>query len=283
LLRYDRSLNLRPAVARAVRPGARVLDAGCGAGVLSLWAAQAGAPEVVAVDHDELDLARGLARENGVADAIEFVEADLVHLDLPGRAFDVVLAMIYLNDPRRDEAQSEIAYALRDRYLAPGGRMLPERVRYFACGADWPAQDHATRRSRRAARVRELEQRYGLALQHLADAVEATPWAVDFPARGKDGRLLLEHARLLSDPTLFVEIDYTGDRTRYPAALEIAAKMPGVLDTVVWTQELWFEDLLLFCNESVSWIENPRRIEAGEVCRVELGPDWRRRNCARIV
>lgn len=49
LSRFDRTFNLKAAILEAVDPGNRVLDAGCGSGLLSLWAAQVGAKEIVAI------------------------------------------------------------------------------------------------------------------------------------------------------------------------------------------------------------------------------------------
>src|SRR4051812_44465125 len=58
LLRVDRALAVQKAVRAAVKPGARVLDAGCGSGILTFLALQAGAAEAVAVDRDNIALAR---------------------------------------------------------------------------------------------------------------------------------------------------------------------------------------------------------------------------------
>lgn len=282
LRRYDRALNLRPAVEHAVRPGDRVLDAGCGAGVLSLWAVQAGAAEVVAVDLEGLELAEALAKENDLADSIRFVEGDLRSLEVPADGFDVILAMVYLNDPRRDEPQSRLVYDLRDRYLAPGGRMVPDRVRYLARACDWPAQDHPSRREHLRAGVADLEGRYGFSFDALADAMLASPSLSQFPPKGSDGRLRMEGARILSALAAFVEIDYTRGPAAYPETLELTATAPGVVNTVVWTQELWYADRLVFANESVSWIAEPQRVERGDRRTVLLDDDWRRSNVARI-
>lgn len=283
--RYDRTLNLRSAITQAVVPGARVLDAGCGIGLLSFWALQAGAAEVTAVDIDGIDVAYDLAKENGLADSIEFATGDLWSLDLPERrnAFDVILAMIYLNDPRRDERQSQLAHSINERYLAAGGKMIPDRVRYLARACDWPSQDHTTRLSGIAARIGDLEARYGFRFRTLAEKVASSPWKPFFPSRWPDGRLELDSGRILSDPTPFVEIDYRGLRTRYPAAFEVTITAPGILNTILWTQELWFEDHLLFSNESVSWVAEPFLVEERSHCTVYISDTWRRLNVLTAI
>ena len=47
LLRLDRTFSIERAVRAAVKPGDRVLDAGCGMGILSFLALEAGASEVI--------------------------------------------------------------------------------------------------------------------------------------------------------------------------------------------------------------------------------------------
>jgi SAM-dependent methyltransferase len=285
LRRYDRGLSLRYALGRLVRQGARVLDAGCGVGLLSFWAAQAGAADVVGVDLEGLDLARALATENGFGDTVSFIQADLATLDLAERrkTFDLIIAMVYLNDPRRDETQTDLVYALRDRYLAPGGRMLPDRVRYRACACDWPAQDEFTRRATLEARVMELEGRYGLGFAALGRAVADRPWLPFFPEKSPDGRFARDGMTMLSAEAPFCDIDYHAERTPYPTTMDVVVKTPGIFNTIIWTQELWADSHLLFCNESVSWVGNPQRVRPGSRCTVQLGGEWRQRNVATIL
>lgn len=268
-----------------MQPGARVLDAGCGVGLLSFWAARCGADEVVGVDIEGLDLAHDLATENGLDGSVRLLEGDLQYLDLPGgpNSFDVILAMIYLNDPRRDERQSELSYTLRDRYLSPAGKIVPDRVRYIARACDWPSQDHATRLSRLDARVADLEGRYGLRFQALRERLVGSPWNSFFPPRRPDGRLELDIGRILSESAVFAEINYVGPPSSYPDSFELVIGAPGVFNAVLWTQELWFEDLLLFSNESVSWVAEPCVVEERARCMVRISDTWRRQNVVTVT
>src|SRR3954451_3374367 len=95
-----------------LRPGARLLDAGCGSGLFAELAAQAGA-DVVGVDAAPglVDYARRRRPTAG------FVLGDLEHLPFRDGAFDVVTAfnsVLYAADPRH--SLSEIA-----RVTAPWG------------------------------------------------------------------------------------------------------------------------------------------------------------------
>jgi methylase of polypeptide subunit release factors len=61
------------------RPGAVVIDAGCGSGVLSIIAAKLGASKVYGVDAAEetVEIASSNARTHDVADRVEFFQGDL--------------------------------------------------------------------------------------------------------------------------------------------------------------------------------------------------------------
>jgi ribosomal protein L11 methyltransferase len=73
-----------------VRPGDRVLDYGCGSGILAIAAAKLGAKEVAAVDIDPQALAA--AAENAVANGVPLQVASPE--SLPPGTYDVVLANI---------------------------------------------------------------------------------------------------------------------------------------------------------------------------------------------
>lgn len=93
--------------------GGRVLDYGCGSGVLAIAAARLGAREVTGTDIDPqaLDAARANTRCNAVA--ARYTEPDR----LPAGAFDVVLANILANPLKL------LAPALLAR-VAPGGCLV---------------------------------------------------------------------------------------------------------------------------------------------------------------
>jgi ribosomal protein L11 methyltransferase len=80
-------------VHRLVRHGDRVLDVGCGSGVLSVVAARCGAASVLAIDVAETarEATDDNARRNGVADVIR---AETTSIDLVDGVFDLVVANI---------------------------------------------------------------------------------------------------------------------------------------------------------------------------------------------
>jgi len=96
----------------------RVLDAGCGSGILALSAVRLGFERVAAFDNDPL--AVGVSRENavlnGLGGRVEFFVADLT-AGLAGRAAELVLANI------QADVLSRFAVELVGA-VAPGGQLI---------------------------------------------------------------------------------------------------------------------------------------------------------------
>ncbi len=102
------------ALQRVLRPGERVLDVGCGSGVLSVGAMLLGAGEAVGIDISPaaVPVTRDNAKRNGVSVSVSTAPLSVID----GR-FDVVLANIL----------APALVALADdlvRVVAPGGRLV---------------------------------------------------------------------------------------------------------------------------------------------------------------
>jgi len=80
-----------------VEPGIRVLDYGCGSGILAIAAAKLGAQSVTGVDIDPLALR--VARENSRRNAVraDYTDPESLRSDGPSARFDVVIANILAN------------------------------------------------------------------------------------------------------------------------------------------------------------------------------------------
>jgi len=130
LLDEDRTNALRAAIRRKVKPGDVVVDAGTGSGILALFAAEAGAKKVYAVDVDPvaLNLARRSIEASAYADRIEVIQADLKEFELPVPADVVIMEM--LDTGLIAELQAPALNALRrHRVIGPQTRMVPERAK----------------------------------------------------------------------------------------------------------------------------------------------------------
>jgi SAM-dependent methyltransferase len=287
LTRWDRGIGLIHAIQSAVEQGNIVLDAGCGSGICSLLAAKYGASKVIGVDRDTPDLAISLAKENGLSKQVSFVQGNLSNLEIAeykGKV-DVVMSMIYHNDPRRDELQSSIALELRKKYLKPEGRMLPDRVRYFVVICEWPAFDIQKKLLNMEREILEMQGRFQLSFNSLMDGMREHIDTTFFPKRDmKNGKIGSGNDNLLlSDSAMFCEIDYYQDSFAYPSEVNIDICSPGRMNALKWVQELWYDNILIFSNESLSYIKNPRQVNPGESVTIAIDGEWRQSNIAKIT
>ena len=106
-----------------IRPGERVLDVGCGSGVVTREIARRVGPSgrVVGLDPSPalLTVARELAQEAGLTDCLEFREGNALRLPFPDPSFDVVVCVTVLSHVPNGEA----AIPGFVRALRPGGRL----------------------------------------------------------------------------------------------------------------------------------------------------------------
>ena len=87
-----RTEAFRRAIDSVVRPGDIVLDVGAGSGILSVFAARAGAARVYAVERTSVAvLAQELAAANGAADIVQVIHGDVMDVELPERV-DVIVS-----------------------------------------------------------------------------------------------------------------------------------------------------------------------------------------------
>jgi SAM-dependent methyltransferase len=102
-------------------PGQRVLDYGCGNGEESIYAARAGARQVVGIDISEVSIenCRRRAREAGLEGTLDFRINDGEALEFGADEFDLAMEYGVLHHVDLDAAMRELA-----RVLKPDGRMI---------------------------------------------------------------------------------------------------------------------------------------------------------------
>ncbi|MDR2637525.1 MAG: 50S ribosomal protein L11 methyltransferase [Zoogloeaceae bacterium] len=127
---------------REVRPGMRLLDYGCGSGILAIAAARLGASLVAGLDIDPQAViaARANAERNGVEarfmDAAEVVDVTDVANNIGGGAYDLVVANILAN-PLRLLAPAIAAHVRPGGKLALSGLLAEQAEEMIAIYAQW--------------------------------------------------------------------------------------------------------------------------------------------------
>jgi len=104
-----------------------VLDIGCGTGILSIFAARAGAKHVYAIEFAEIALfAEEIIKRNGLSDKITVIKGKMEEITLPVPQVDIIISewmgyfLLY-------ESMLDSVLWARDKYLVKGGKILPDK------------------------------------------------------------------------------------------------------------------------------------------------------------
>lgn len=111
--------------------GKVVLDVGTGSGVLSIWAAQAGASKVFAVEYTDMAKhARTLVENNGLSHIIEVIQSSVEDLELGDVKVDIIISE-WMGYFLLRESMLDSVIRARDRWLSPTGAMYPSRASMY--------------------------------------------------------------------------------------------------------------------------------------------------------
>ncbi|KAL3881624.1 hypothetical protein ACJMK2_028040 [Sinanodonta woodiana] len=104
-----------------------ILDVGCGTGILSMFAAKAGASHVIAVDRSDIIYqAMDIVRENSLSDKITLIKGRLEDIELPVEKVDIIISE-WMGYFLLFESMLDTVLYARDKYLSPGGAVYPDK------------------------------------------------------------------------------------------------------------------------------------------------------------
>ncbi|KAI8070005.1 S-adenosyl-L-methionine-dependent methyltransferase [Gongronella butleri] len=116
--------------------GKIVLDVGCGTGILSMFAAKAGAKHVYGIDMSNIiHQARVIVKDNGLEDKVTLIQGKMEEVQLPVDKVDIIISewmgyfLLY-------ESMLDTVLVARDKYLNEGGMIFPDRATMYIAGIE---------------------------------------------------------------------------------------------------------------------------------------------------
>lgn len=108
-----------------------VLDVGCGTGILCMFAVNAGAKLVIGVDMSNiLNQTQKIIKDNGMEDKIVLLKGKMEQVQLPVEKVDIIISEWMGYFLLYESMLFTVIYA-RDRYLAPGGLIFPDKATLY--------------------------------------------------------------------------------------------------------------------------------------------------------
>jgi len=105
-----------------------VLDVGCGTGIMSMFAARAGAKHVYGVDYSDIVFqGQQIVKENNLQDVVTLIKGKMEEVQLPVEKVDVIISE-WMGYCLLYEAMLNTVLVARDKYLAPDGIILPDKA-----------------------------------------------------------------------------------------------------------------------------------------------------------
>jgi ubiquinone/menaquinone biosynthesis C-methylase UbiE len=223
--------RFRAAITKAVRPGAVVVDLGCGSGILGLMCLQAGAARVLAIDSTQMiEVAHEAFQRAGVVNRSDFIRGRSYRIDLPVRA-DLVICD-HVGYFGFDYGIIELLKDARKRFLKPQGLVLPSRIR-LVLGA---VESDKARKKADGWRAQQVPSQYHWLSAHAVNSMHP---------------VVLSRDEILSAPSEVGIIDLMTDNPDFFSwTTELILQRDGVLNGLAG----WFECELI---EGVSMTNSP--------------------------
>ncbi|PPQ71286.1 hypothetical protein CVT24_012340 [Panaeolus cyanescens] len=217
--------------------GKTVLDVGCGTGILSMFAAKAGAKHVVGIDMSNIiDQAQKIIEANGFKDTITLVKGKLEDVELPIKEFDIIISewmgyfLLY-------ESMLDTVLVARDKYLKKGGLIFPDTATmYLAAIEDQDYKDE---------KINFWENVYGFDYSCIKDIALREP-LVD----------TVELKSVVTDPCCIKHIDLLTCK-KDDLTFEVPFKLKATRDDYIHAFLAWFDISFECTHKKVKFSTGP--------------------------
>ena len=98
-----------------------------------------------------------------------------------------------------------------------------------------------------------------------------------YPKRGFSGYYNFDHL-VIGPNKQWHDIQYLDEYKEYPRTISIEVNDNQVPNAVIWTQELMYNNSIVFRNESISYISRKSLSINDNQISLELNEDWRKTN-----
>lgn len=113
-----------------------VLDVGCGTGILSMFAAKAGAKHVYGVDCASIvTQAKQIVKANGFESQITLIRGKVEEVTLPVDKVDIIISEWMGYFLLYESMLDTVLYA-RDKWLVEGGALFPDKATLYLCAIE---------------------------------------------------------------------------------------------------------------------------------------------------
>ncbi|KAG5682665.1 hypothetical protein PVAND_012004 [Polypedilum vanderplanki] len=218
-----------------------VLDVGAGTGILSIFAAQAGAKKVYAVEASKLfELAREIVKENGFEDVIEVLHCKIEDFTLPDDVEKVdVIVSEFMGFYLLHESMLDSVILARERFLKPNGSMFPDRAIIYISPCRIPSL------------FEDWENVSGVKMTKFAEQLRKQRTT-------KPEIASIQSSDLLSDETIIAFLDLndisTSDLDRFDFNEVIVANKEGRVEGIC----IWFDVLFPSDNDEIVLSTHPQ-------------------------
>ncbi|EYE99389.1 protein-arginine omega-N methyltransferase HMT1 [Aspergillus ruber CBS 135680] len=214
-----------------------VLDVGCGTGILSMFAAKAGAKHVIGVDMSSIiEKAREIVEVNGLTSKITLLQGKMEEVELPFPKVDIIISEWMGYFLLYESMLDTVLYA-RDRYLNPGGKIFPDKATmYVAAIEDGEYKDD---------KIGFWDNVWGFDYSPMKDIALTEP-LVD----------TVELKAVVSDPCPIITLDlYTVQSS--DLAFKAPFSLPAKRNDFVHALIAWFDIDFTACHKPISFSTGP--------------------------